>query len=424
VIDVERQIDQAIAVGQSGRLEEAERLLRAITEAHPEHGRAYSNLATALQLQFKIEPALAAARRALELRPDVPETLHTLAKCLLLLNRVSEAADACRRALQLSPDDAEVHGTLARALLVSGDFKRGWAEYEWRWKCPSFVEPRPNVSQPRWNGTRTPGRIVLLHHEQGYGDTIQFVRYAPLAAQRCESVIVQAPGELMAPIRRSMPELADVVPLAAERMPSFDFHAPLMSLPLLFSTTTKTIPAAIPYLRASATLAQRWRVRVADDGARLRVGLAWAGRPKHPSDVRRSLLLATLAPLGGVEGAVFYSLQKWDEQRQAARPPAGMRLVDCAGELSDFDQSAGLIQNLDLVITVDTAVAHLAGAMGKPVWTLLPFSPDFRWMLDRSDSPWYPTMTLLRQRAAGEWEPVIREAAERLGRLVDASTVR
>jgi hypothetical protein len=214
-----------------------------------------------------------------------------------------------------------------------------------------------------------------------------------------------------------------VVPLGARTLPAFDLHAPLMSLPLLFNTTLKTIPATIPYLTGSPPLAQTWAKRVADDGAKRRVGLAWAGRPQHPSDARRSLPLEALAPLGEVEGVVFYSLQKWDEDRQAARPPAGMRLVDSAPRLADFSDSAALIENLDLVISVDTAVAHLAGAMGKPVWTLLPFAPDFRWLLERPDTPWYPTMTLLRQRSSGSWAEPIRQAAERLRGWVASGNV-
>ena len=194
-------------------------------------------------------------------------------------------------------------------------------------------------------------------------------------------------------------------------LPPFDLHLPLMSLPLAFNTTLKTIPAEIPYLTADPKLIEVWRQRVHDDGAKLRVGISWSGRPAHLEDKQRALRLEQLAPLAAAPGAVFYSLQKWDPDNQAANPPEGMKLIDSAGKLQDFSDTAALIANLDLVISVDTAVAHLAGALGKPVWTLLPFAPDFRWMLDRADTPWYPTMRLLRQTRPGDWPDVIARAA-------------
>jgi hypothetical protein len=409
-VNAEELVDRGVAAGQANRFDEAERFFRAAIEVDPNHPRAHLNLAVACQALLKLDDALHAARRAIELSPNESNPHQALGRIFMSLNHVPEAIEAYRRALAIAPDDPESHGLLARALLISGDFKRGWAEYEWRWKCASFREVPRQFPQARWNGARADGKTVLLYHEQGYGDTIQFVRYAPLAAERCEAVIVQVPPDMIGLVRR-MPGIDQVVALGGE-LPPFDLHAALLSLPLLFNTTIKTIPAKVPYLFGSGAAAELWKSRLREDGAKLRVGLTWAGRPSHPNDPRRSIALSELAPLGSVEGVVFYSLQKGDFPRDPASPP--MRMIDCAGKLNDFSDTAALIHNLDLVISVDTAVAHLAGAMGKPVWTFLPFAADFRWLLDRTDTPWYPTMTLLRQKEPGVWGEVVDETVARL----------
>jgi hypothetical protein len=415
-MSAEDLIDRGVAAGQANRFDQAEEFLRAAIAVDPNHPFAYLNLAVALQAQLKLNEALDAVGRSIELAPNESNPQQARGRILMSLNRVPEAIDAYRRALQIAPDDPESHGLLARALLISGDFKRGWAEYEWRWKCPSFHEVPRHFSQPRWNGSRADGKTILLYHEQGYGDTIQFIRFAPLVADRCGSVIVQVPPDMIGLVRR-MPGIDQVVPLGGD-LPPFDLHAALMSLPLLFNTTPKTIPAKVPYLLGSGSAADTWKARMADDGATLRVGLAWAGRPSHPNDPRRSIALRELAPLGQVEGVIYYSLQKNDPQREAANPPPPLRLVDCGSRLKDFSDSAALIHNLDLVISVDTAMAHLAGAMAKKVWTFLPFAADFRWLLDRPDTPWYPTMTLLRQKQPGNWSEVVHETVERLRTFV------
>ena len=412
-VTAEDLVNQGVAAGERNRFDEAERFFRAAIEIDPNHPRAFLNLSVALQAQLKLAEALEAAGRAIEIAPTDSNPPQALGRILMSLNRVPEAIAAYRRALQIAPDDPETHGLLARALLISGDFKRGWAEYEWRWKCPSFNEKPRLFAQPRWTGARAEGKTVLLYHEQGYGDTIQFIRYATVAAERCSSVIVQVPPDLTGLVRR-IPGIDHVIPLGADRLPHFDLHAALMSLPLIFNTTVKTIPAKVPYLWGSGPAANAWKEQMSRDGARLRVGLTWAGRPSHPNDPRRSIGLSELAPLAEVEGVIFYAIQKANPNQPPVPFPPGMRLIDCSPRLKDFSDTAALIHNLDLVVTVDTAVAHLAGAMGKPVWTFLPFAADFRWLLDRADTPWYPTMTLLRQKQPGAWDEVIRDAAERL----------
>ncbi|MEA2711861.1 MAG: hypothetical protein QOF78_4462 [Phycisphaerales bacterium] len=412
---IDQTIDYAVTLGMHGRLRDAEEILRRIVSTDPANARAYANFAVALQMQDKFDEALDAVRRSLALRAESPPTHLTHAKVLMRLARPVEAAAACRAALRGTPDDAEAHGMLGRALLQSGDYKHGWIEYEWRWKCASFEADRGPISKPRWTGGRIAGQKILLHHEQGFGDTIQFIRYAPLLAERGAAVFVQSPPELADLIRR-MPSVASVNPPVA-LAETIDCHLPLMSLPLACNTTLKTIPANVPYLAPDAKQIDAWRARVLNDGpARLRVGISWAGSALHNEDRFRTMRLEQFAPMARAagDGVVFYSLQKCDADQQAAHPPAGMRLIDCGPKIFDFSDAAALIANLDLVITVDTAVAHLAGAMGRPVWVMLPFAPDFRWLLDREDSPWYPTMRLLRQQRLRDWSGPVHIAGERL----------
>jgi hypothetical protein len=263
---------------------------------------------------------------------------------------------------------------------------------------------------------------MLVYSEQGIGDTIQFVRYAPLLARRGARVILQCQPELK-PLFQSL-EGVDCVLSTSEALPPFDVQAPLLSLPLALGTTLESIPAQVPYLKADPALAEAWRAKLAPAGRCLKVGLAWAGNPKHRNDRNRSMPLSVLAPLAGVGGVRFYSLQKGDAAGQAKGPPPGMDLVDLTQELNDFADTAAFVANLDLVISVDTAAVHLAGAMAKPVWTLLPFFSDWRWLLDREDSPWYPTMRLFRQRTRGEWGGVVERVVKELDRGVQGSGFR
>jgi hypothetical protein len=410
-------VASAVALGKENRLDEAEALLRRAIESDPSSYAAHYNLGVALERAGKFDEAVERFRRAIDLRPDRAEPLTALSTALQHLQRSAEAIDISRRAVALQPDDAEAHGVLAQHLLRAGEFKRGWAEYEWRWKCESFKEPRRQFAKPRWNGSSLKGKTILLHHEQGFGDTIQFARYVPLLAARGAGVILHVPRELVRLLRR-MPDVVDVVPFDDPAPTEFDVHAPLMSLPMLTSTTLKTIPANVPYLTSHRGASEEWERRLQQDGAKLRVGLAWAGRPTHPNDRQRSIPLESLAPLGDVDpGIVFYSLQKWDPESAANRPPGRMNLVNAARELNDFADTAALVENLDLVIAADTAVVHLAGAMAKKVWLLLPASPDFRWLLEREDSPWYPTMRLFRQERWGDWGEVIERVAAELAKF-------
>jgi hypothetical protein len=288
--------------------------------------------------------------------------------------------------------------------LLLGDYPNGWRGYETRWRIPESFPPR-DFRQPVWDGSDISGKTVLLHAEQGFGDTIQFCRYAPLVAERGATVIVECQPPLAA-LLQTLAGVKQVVP-RGEPLPDFDLQCPLLGLPLRFGTTVETTPARVPYLHADEQRVARWREKIGQ-GDGLRVGIAWAGAAGYGNDQRRSLTLSSFAPLAQIEGIRWYSLQKGDAAKQAEHPRQGMHLFDFTSDLNDFADTAALIANLDLLICVDTAVAHLGGALGKPVWTMLPFCPDWRWMLGREDSPWYPTMRLFRQPTRGDWLSVMQ----------------
>jgi hypothetical protein len=255
----------------------------------------------------------------------------------------------------------------------------------------------------------------LLHAEQGYGDTVQFIRYLPQVADRGGRIIIECQAALQRLIQTMAGECS-VVP-AGQPLPTFDVHCPLMSLPRHFETTLQNIPRQIPYLHADTAMVGKWLEKLAQDSSSLKVGLAWAGSKTNENDRSRSMPLSSFAALAQAPDVQFYSLQKGEPAAQANDPPAGLKLIDWTSEIVDFADTAALIANLDLVISVDTAVVHLAGAMGKPVWTLLPFAPDWRWMLERDDSPWYPTMRLFRQPSIGDWDSVVRTVAQALAQF-------
>ena len=293
--------------------------------------------------------------------------------------------------------------------LLQGDFAAGWHNYECRWQTKMLRNARRNFTQPQWLGESIDGARILLHAEQGLGDTLQFVRYAPMVAARGAKVILEAPAELRRLIENMMRGTTAQVVTRGSNLPDFDWQSPLLSLPLVFSTDLASIPAPIPYLQAEPQLTRDFAQHfVQHSGSKnLRIGLVWSGSPRHTRDRQRSIPLAQLSALTEIPGATFYSLQKGPAAKDLLDMPIDMNLVDLSTHLNDFSDTAAALANLDLLITVDTAVAHLAGALGKPVWILLTRNPDWRWLLDREDSPWYPTARLFRQHVAGDWSPVI-----------------
>jgi tetratricopeptide (TPR) repeat protein len=387
-----------------GQLPEAIECLHRAIQLNPNFSRAHCNLGVALQRAGEIDKAMASYRRAIQLDRNFAKAHNNFGIALRETGQLEEAVAACSKAIALAPDFVDAHWSLALALLTAGDLQRGVAEYEWRWRRSDLPWTRHTFSQPRWDGEPLEERTLLIHAEQGLGDTIQFARYLPMVAQRGGKIIFECQPNVSSVIRQIAAgiEVFDW----GQDLPAFDVHCPLMSLPLVFKTELQTIPAAIPYLKADENLSQKWAAHLAGSIG-FKVGIAWAGSARHKLDAQRSLSSVTLSPLTQIPGVTLFSLQK-------DQPATEIKLIDFTAELSDFTETAALIDNLDLVISVDSAVAHLAGAMGKPTWVMLPLIPDWRWMLKREDSPWYPTMRLFRQERTGEWTSVIHRIAAAL----------
>jgi tetratricopeptide (TPR) repeat protein len=403
------------ALWEKGELDEAvAACLRAI-RFNPNLAEAHSNLGIALRSQGKLDEAIAACRQAIRINPGFADAHTNLGVALRDQGKPDEAIAACRQAIRIKPDFADAHWDEALLSLLTGDFERGWTKSEWRWKSVSSGLSRRNFTQPLWLGEEPIDRkTILLHSEQGLGDTIQFCRYVPLVAARGARVIL----EVQEPLRLLMSGLAGVSQCVSkgEALPHFDLHCPLLSLPLAFKTRLETIPSTIPYLRSPANGVD-WEAQLRPRD-RPRVGLVWSGNPHHRDDRKRSIELTALLPLLDVE-ATFVSLQKDLRAGDEAVLNKCTDIVNLGPSLATFSHSAALISHLDLVISVDTSVAHLAGALGRPVWVLLPFVPDWRWLINREDSPWYPTARLFRQTQACEWQDVVQRVRAALSDLVE-----
>jgi tetratricopeptide (TPR) repeat protein len=406
------------ALQELGRYDEAVAHFREALRLRPEFAEAHGGLAMALVRLDELDAAEATCREALRLKPDLATAHLSLGFILSEQGRREAALACCQRALDLQPDLADARKNRSLIWLLEGKLTEGWAEYEWRWKCPELPE-RP-FGQPLWDGSPLAGQTLLLHAEQGLGDTLQFIRYAPLAAERGARVVVACQRPLL-PLLSRMPGVSGWV-AQGDPLPPFDLHAPLMSLPRIFGTTLENVPAAAPYLAADAALVERWRGELAViDG--FRIGIAWQGSRNYRRDRYRSVPLEQFAPLAEVPGVRLISLQKGYGAEQVAALGGRFEVIDLADRLDAaggaFMDTAAVMTLVDLVITSDTAVPHLAGALGVPVWVALSSNPDWRWLLDREDSPWYPTMRLFRQTQRGEWSEVFDRMAgalaERLG---------
>jgi tetratricopeptide (TPR) repeat protein len=401
------------ALDRQGRLDEAIACFRGALGVRPDFPRAHYNLGNTLAAQRRLDEAVTCYDKALSLTPDYPEAHNNRGKVLREQGRLDEAVAALRRAVDLKPDFADAHGNLAIALLARGDWTAGWQEYEWRWKTPPMIKARRDFAQPQWRGQAAEGQTLLVHAEQGLGDTVQFCRYASLAAARGLRVVVEVQKPLVR-LLRGLPGV-DAVVGRGETLPDFDLHCPMLSMPLALGTTLATIPRTSAYLHADEAQVAAWRTRLATGtGQGPRIGLVWAGSAKLASDARRSVAPGRLAPLFGVPRLQFFSLQK-------AGPPApgSFPLTDFMNEMEDFADTAALVTALDLVISVDTAVAHLAAALGKPVWLLDRFDPDWRWFAGQRNSPWYPTLRRYRQPHHGDWDSVLAEVVHDLRSLAE-----
>jgi tetratricopeptide (TPR) repeat protein len=394
-----------------GEFDKALDAFRRSARSKPDYSDAYNNIGRVQVQQNDLNEAVESFQRAIALQPDHAQAHANLVNALYRMCRMEEAIAQGRRAISVDPKFATPHWNLGLCLLCNGQFEEGWKEYVWRTEVPELHGLMREFAEPPWDGSDLAGKRILLHAEQGFGDTIQFIRYLPMVQARGGKVMFDCRRELMGLFNRCFKVEEPLMP--DQPLPEFDVHCPLLSLPKFMNTNLGNIPADVPYLFADPRRGMQWRERLSEHGG-LKVGLVWAGRPEHPLDRFRSLPLSALAPLAGVSDVVFFSLQNGKESAQTKNPPAGMKLIDFSDDLSDFEETVALISNLDLVIAVDTSVAHLAGAMAKPVWLLLPFSPDWRWVLHRTDSPWYPTMRLFRQSKFDDWASVFASVAEAL----------
>jgi tetratricopeptide (TPR) repeat protein len=399
------------ALLETGQAAEAELVCRRALEISPEHAGALCNLGTACLAQNRVDEANAHGRRALALQPS-----HAGARCLLgnallqaNLAREAEAVFAAGAGAGVDADEFRFNEALAR--LLQGDLAEGFRLYEHRLKTKGAALRR-EFSAPRLQpGTPLAGRTVLLYPEQGFGDTVQCVRHVPALVAAGARVVLEVQAPLLALMQANFPAV-DVRPKGSVER-GYDLHCPLLSLPFVCGVEGQSIPAASGYLRADPEQVEAWRVRLAADPGP-RIGVVWAGNPKHKNDRRRSVPMATLQAAFAGCGATIYSLQKEAGPAAEVWPAAWPGLRDWTAELTDFSDTADLIAALDLVVTVDTSVAHLAGALGRPTWVLLPFAPDWRWQLERIDSPWYASMRLFRQTGAGQWGPVMEAVASAL----------
>lgn len=406
-----------LVLQSQGDLVGAEVAFACALAAAPGLGAAHNNMGNARIRQGRMDLALACFRKAIELSPDSAEAWNNLGETYYCLLRLDEAGGAFRQALSIRSDCHEARLNLGILLLLKGDFERGWDYYETRWEMPRRRDNRPRFTQPEWAGEPLDGKALLIYVEQGMGDNLQFVRFLPELRRRYPRARLYYWG--LRPLLRLFEELAvrhgfELLPeTVAGGVPLIDYHIALLSIPRVLGTRLETLPATVPYLVPPVDLTAKWSGRFAAL-AGLRVGLVWAGGDVYQFDVFRTLSLHALRPLFDIEGICWVSLQKGPAAAQIEVEGLRPRMQDWMDEVDDFADTAAIVSHLDLVISVDTSVAHLAGAMGKSIWLLNRFNTDWRWMLDRSDSPWYPTMRIFRQASFGDWGSVVASVVDAL----------
>ena len=382
-----------------------------VIQLDPKHADAFYNKGNACQRMEEFEKAISCYQEAIKLNARDHEAWTNLGKLHHELNQLEQAVAAHDCALQISPEFPLGHWNRALALLTTGRLLEGFSDYEWRWRMGGDIFVPRNYPQPRWAGEPINERILFVHAEQGFGDAIQFVRFVRQARRRAARVILECPPALKRLFEHS--ECADTLITLGQTPPAFDTYAPLMSLPGIFHTTLETIPCHTPYLKSPSDGGA-----VTTPTSHLKIGLTWAGNATRDQNALRSIPFKELTPILQTPGTAFYSLQLPLSESDGARLRAVPNLVDVSRQLEDFSHTAAVIAQMDLVITVDTAVAHLAGALNKPTWTLLQHVPDWRWFLQRSDTPWYPSMRLFRQSVRGDWNGPIQQITAALKELV------
>ncbi len=408
-----------VLLNDQGRSAEAIDNYRRALEFDSDYVELYSNLGIALKEQEQFTEAIANFEHALRLEPEFAEAYYNLANSLRDQGRCEEAIDNYRQAIRLKPDYAQAHWNMSLALLLKGDFIEGWKEYRWRRNAElKIVTDYHRSGKPRWDGSSFIGKRLFVHYEQGLGDNIQFVRYLPMVKARGGMVIFETLKPLIG-LFKDFPCIDELMEYCHGKCSSvqFDVYTSLLDLPNIFGTTLETIPSEVPYIHTNPAKAEYWQNKLA--GPDFKVGIVWAGSPEHGNDRYRSCSLECFAPLSKIDGVRLYGLQKGRAATQMHQLDGTMAVTDISEQFEDFTDTASAIENLDLIISVDTSVLHLAGAMGKPAWALLPYAPEWRWMLNREDSPWYPTMRLFRQNEWGRWEPVFQQVAHELRILVE-----
>jgi Tfp pilus assembly protein PilF len=397
-----------VLCAQRGELVQALRLIQAAVRANPNAIATAVDMGLILEQLGRFDEAKVVYERLLALRPDQPLAHNGRGVALVADGRYAEAIAAFTRALEIDPGHAGARSNRALAYLLTGRFAEGWDEYEWRWAAGRST--RPDIPIPDWNGEPLAGKAIYLYAEQGFGDAIMSARYAPLVAARGATVLLCVRPPMKA-LLSNMPGV--VVGVPGDTGPRCDYMCALFSLPRVFKTGLDSIPANVPYIHPLPERLAKWLGRIPQDG-RLKVGLVWAGGREFKGDRYRTIALCQLDPLLGDPRVCYISLHTELREEDATVMAAHPDIIHFGSELQDFADTAAVIAQLDLVIAVDTAVAHLAGAMAKPVWLLLPFNPDFRWLLGRDDSPWYPTARLFRQPTPGDWRSVIARVREAL----------
>ncbi len=399
------------AIHDLGRPAEAIPSYRCALQLNPRSVEGHNNLGNALRDLSQVDEAIAFYEQALRLNPNFALTHNNLANAYRELGKLEMAAASYLEALRLKPDYDEAHVNLGMLRFLEGNFEAGWPEYEWRFRIKRLN--LRSYPQPRWDGSSLMGKTILLQAEQGFGDTLQFIRYAPLVKERGGIVLLECPPELVR-ILRTCAGIDHVFP-SGNAMPPFDVRIPLLSLPAILNTTLDSIPATAPYLTADAHLVEQWRQEFSGEpqATALKIGIFWQGSPRFAqvecriADQKRSIALAKFEPLARLPGIQLFSLQKGYGSEQLAEWQDRWHIIDLGSKLGDFMDTAAAMMNLDLIITADTAPAHLAGALGVPVWNLLYTAACWRWLRERADSPWYPTMRLFRQKRLGDWDEVI-----------------
>lgn len=401
-----------------GRYDEAVLAGERALALDPDSPLVLNNLGVARYDCGEYDKAAACYRRALAIAPRSPEAHNNFGNAVLAQGDATTALAFYRRAVALNPDYVDAHNNLAMTLLLTGDFESGWRELEWRHRRAG--RPQTRISQPEWQGESFAGKTLLVQGEEGHGDAIHFLRYLPAVVARGGKVVLAVHRPLVR-LARDLFSQVEVVALE-EQPPHVDLHCSLMSLPLVFGTTLASVPAQVPYLSVAAEVAERWRRRLAG-GSTLNVGLVWSGSVKYGQNRHRAMPAERLAPLLDIEGVRWFSLQVGEPKVELSRLPRG-KITELSGELSDFTETAGALLALDLVISTDTAVPHLAGALARPAWVMLAFMPDWRWLLDRDTSPWYPTMRLFRQPRRGEWGRVVERVGAELRAVINGERRR